>query len=378
MSSLYLHIPFCQRKCDYCDFYSAELTEPETLQNYVDLLRLELTLLANKYPVSEPLDTVFLGGGTPSLLAATQITSILQQTAATFNLSKECEISLEANPGTINLEKLQGYRQAGINRLSLGVQTLNNKKLQNLGRIHSAEEARRAVSLAREAGFDNLNLDLIFALPEQTPDQLSEDIDAFLVLQPQHLSLYGLSFEPGTPLEKRLQAGLINEADEQFYADSYRSIHQRLESAGFEHYEISNFARPGYRCRHNQVYWNRQPCLAVGCGAHSFIADGWGTRWATPANLTTYRSKLDAGILPMERIETFDRKSAMAEFVYLALRTADGLSRRAFQQHFNCTPETEFTNALRQAKERLTLVDEHWRFDLQGWLLYDHLISPFL
>lgn len=378
MSSLYLHIPFCQRKCHYCDFFSAAGVSPVELDEYVQLLGLELQQLRErKFPVS-PLKTIFFGGGTPSLLSAAQLNSILRELEQAFGFSAGCEISLEANPGTLTAEKLSGYRRAGVNRLSLGVQTLDDEQLQALGRIHSAAEARQAVALARQAGFDNLSLDLIFALPGQSLEQLEADVAGLLALQPEHLALYGLTFEPGTRLHEQLQQAELAEADDQAYADSYLLINKLLTAAGFEHYEISNFARAGQRCRHNQVYWQRQECLAIGCGAHAFIGEGWGERWHVPADLATYRQKLTNGQPALQLLESFDRQAAMAETIYLALRTADGLSRSAFQQCFDVYPEQAFAEAFRRHADRLTLLDDCWRFDLQGWLLYDHLISAFL
>ncbi len=378
MSSFYLHIPYCQQKCDYCDFYSQPLANTAELQRYVELLLLEIDLLAAHRQGHGPLETVFFGGGTPSLLSAEQIDTILRRLAANFGLTAHCEISLEANPGTISAEKLQGYRHAGVNRLSLGVQTLNDEQLRLLGRIHSANEAREAVALARQAGFSNLNLDLIFALPGQTLTMLEEDVTALLELKPEHLALYGLSFEPETPLSKRRDKGLLAEPDEQFYADSYLLIDRLVTAAGFEHYEISNFARPGHHCCHNQTYWQRKTSLAAGCGAHSFFADGWGERWATGMSLQSYYAQLEQAKMPMEQIESFDRQTAMSEHIYLALRTAEGLSRNRFKELFGTFPEQEFADAFRRNSGRIQKNGDSWRFDTQGWLLYDHLISAFL
>ncbi|SHJ19317.1 oxygen-independent coproporphyrinogen-3 oxidase [Malonomonas rubra DSM 5091] len=378
MSSFYLHIPFCQSKCDYCDFYSQPLGSQKELQDYVDLLLLEVDLLAHKWPGRGPLETIFFGGGTPSLLSSQQVGSILRRLEAAFGLAASCEISLEANPGTVDYDKLRGYRQAGVNRLSLGVQTLDDHQLHQLGRIHSASQARQAVTAARQAGFDNLSLDLIFALTNQDLLQLEADVAGLLAMQPEHLALYGLSFEPGTPLQQRLQQGVVSEPDDQFYADSYLLIDRLLNEAGFEHYEISNFARHGYRCQHNQAYWQRRTCLAAGCGAHSFIADGYGERWLNPPSLSNYCRRLKSGGLPLELLETFDRDAAMAEYVYLGLRTASGVCRAEFQQRFGTTVDAVFASALEKNEGCLRLQEDRFRFDLQGWLIYDHLISAFL
>ncbi|MCK4690622.1 MAG: radical SAM family heme chaperone HemW [Desulfuromonadales bacterium] len=377
MSSLYLHIPFCSSKCPYCDFFS-QVGSQKQLDEYVELLNLNIRILQQKFPHNPPLETIFFGGGTPSLLSAEQIGSLLKNIKGTFDIDKNAEITLEANPGTVDLDQLRGYRQAGVNRLSLGIQSLNDQHLQLLGRIHTADQAQDSVIAARAAGFNNLSLDLMFALPDQDLSSLEEELSLLLELSPEHVSLYGLSFEKGTEFAVRLQRGELTACGESLYADQYRLLHERMNAAGFEHYEISNFARPGSRCRHNQVYWRRQTCLALGCGAHSFIADGWGERWHVPPDLSAYRRMLQNGQNACELLESFDRRTAMAETVYLALRTADGLSRTRFRRQFGSFPEELFPDAFRRQAERLKLVDDSWRLDLQGWLLYDHLISAFL
>jgi oxygen-independent coproporphyrinogen-3 oxidase len=376
MSSLYLHIPFCCRKCPYCDFYS-QAGDPQQLADYVDLLCRDLRQLSKQHPDSAELKTIFFGGGTPSLLEARQVRRILELLRNEFGLEGDAEISLEANPGTLDGEKVEGYRAAGVNRLSLGVQSLRDEQLQLLGRIHSAEQAREAVALARGAGFANLNLDLMFNLPGQDCRALDEELRELLDLNPEHLSLYGLSFEEGTEFASRQQSGTLQPVAEEEAAAQYRLLHDRLQQAGFEHYEISNFARPGFRCRHNQVYWQRRACLAAGCGAHGFDAAGYGSRWAVPPDLDRYRQRLEKDENPAELLETFDRREAMAETLYLALRTSDGLSVGDFQERFGQSPEAIFRRQFLKLQPRLQRKNDRWCFDLDGWLLYDHLISQF-
>jgi len=377
MSSLYLHIPFCCRKCPYCDFYSLVGT-PQQLDEYVDVLCNHLQFLLTTNPDLPALRTIFFGGGTPSLLKSDQVGRILDFLKSGFGLRDDAEISLEANPGTLDAEKLCGYRAAGINRLSLGVQSLRDDHLQLLGRVHTAGQAQSSVAQARAAGFDNINLDLMFNLPGQDRKALEEELEALLELRPEHLSLYGLSFEEGTEFSARLQKGELKPVEEQESAAQYRQLHHRLQQVGFEHYEISNFARPGFRCRHNQIYWQRSNCLGAGCGAHSFTSVGYGRRLAVPPDLERFRQRLEKGKDPAELLETFDRQGAMAETIYLALRTRDGLSQTDFLKRFGQTPEEVFPLAFQQLRERLRFEDDGWRFDLQGWLLYDHLISQFL
>ncbi len=377
MSSLYLHIPFCSNKCAYCDFFSQIGTHTQ-LAEYVELLNLNIRILHQQYPDTQPFETVFLGGGTPSLLTVAQLESLLRNISERFKLAENAEITLEANPGTINLNQLKGYRQAGVNRLSLGIQSLNNRNLQQLERIHSAEQALASVSIARAAGFDNLSLDLMFALPGQALSALEQEISSLLELHPEHISLYGLSFEEGTEFAARQQRGELKPCGEDLYAAQYRLLHDQLLAAGFEHYEISNFARPGYRCRHNQVYWQRRTCLAAGCGAHSFSDMNWGERRHIPADLNKYRDSIVKGKNPAELLETYGCPEAMKEFIYLALRTSDGFDLHAFEQQFHQHPQKAFTEAFNKTGNYLRLADGRCYFDLNGWLLYDHLISYFL
>ncbi len=375
--SLYLHIPFCRSKCPYCDFYS-QVADQAQLDDYVDLLLRHLTWLSDNQVFGAPLGTVFFGGGTPSLLAPNQVASILQQLQRTVGLTSAVEISLETNPGTIGLACLQGFRQAGVNRLSFGVQSLQDDALHLLGRGHSAKEAVQAVTWARQAGFENVSCDLMFGLPGQGREELLQDLSALLQLQPDHLSCYGLTVEAGTPFEQLALRGAMELPDEDAFPELYLTVHEQLSAAGFEHYEISNYALPGHRCRHNLAYWRRHTCFAVGAGAHSFIASDYGTRRAVPADLERYRRFLELGRDPAEILETFDRQGAMAETLYLGLRCSEGVSDADFRRCFGSGVAEAFPDAVRRCGKRLVLAQGRWRFDQQGWLLFDHFISFFL
>ncbi|MDT8420249.1 MAG: radical SAM family heme chaperone HemW [Desulfuromonadales bacterium] len=376
MSSLYLHIPFCRSKCPYCDFYS-QVGSAEQVDEYVDLLILDMQILAEVRPLTGSLQTIFFGGGTPSLLTAEQVDRLLRQSDRLFRIDTNCEISLEANPGAVDESRLRGYRSAGVNRLSLGVQSLCDHQLKLLGRGHTVADVRDSVALARNAGFSNLNLDLMFARPQLTGEQLRSEVGDLLALQPQHVSLYGLSYESGTRFaELRTRRELVEASDEE-YAGQYGLIHDRLAEGGFEHYEISNFALPGFRCRHNQGYWRRDACLSVGCGGHSFVPAGWGERWAVPADLNRYRRCLINHRDPAQRLETFDRQGAMIETLYLALRTRDGVDCQAFAEKFGGPPEELFPDAFRRLADHLRRSGNRWFFEPSSWLIYDHLISAF-
>ncbi|MGK2944375.1 MAG: radical SAM family heme chaperone HemW [Desulfuromonadales bacterium] len=376
MAGLYLHIPFCRQKCPYCDFYSQEVCAA-TISDYPNLLVRHLTWAADQGE-NQPIDTIYFGGGTPSLLEPAAIARILQAVDQTFDLSKIAEITLEANPGTVSLYSLKGYRNAGINRLSLGLQTCSNDQLTLLGRLHNRQNGIDACNWAREAGFDNLSLDLMFALPDQTLSDLEDDLCRYLELAPEHLSCYGLTAEPETPFQQRVASGELALPDGEYYADAFMLIHEQLAAAGYEHYEIANYARDGYPCRHNLGYWQRRPYLGIGAGAHSFFDSQWGSRWEVPADLSAYHQALHDGQEPMKCLETFDRQSALSETIYLALRTRHGITDTELLQRFGCTLQDAFPEAIAASAQWLVNDDGRWSLTPPGWLLFDRLILPFL
>ena len=375
MPGLYLHIPFCLSKCPYCDFFSLG-GDDAAVSAYVALLGRELEQKSADW--HDPFDTLFFGGGTPSRLSPGQVSDLLQTVRSRYGLTRDAGLTLEANPGTISDTSLQGYRAAGINRLSLGIQSFDDRFLRALGREHDSAQAIEAFQIARRAGFSNLSCDLMFALPGQSPADLDRDLDRLLELAPEHVSAYALTLEEGTPLFHRHQQQPLPLPDDEQGARLFRQVHRRLTAAGYRHYEISNYALPGHPCRHNQNTWRRDPYLGVGAGAHSFLARGWGERRATPADLDHYRDALDAGVDPSQLLETFDRAGAMSETVYLGRRTAAGVDGRVFRERFGTTLEEAFAEAAQACGETLQSNAHHWRFTLDGWLLFDHLIQPFL
>lgn len=376
MPGLYLHIPFCRRKCPYCDFYSIADNDPH-FTGYPERLRQHLQWAAGQ-GWQGPVDTVYFGGGTPSLLSPEVIGRLLESIAHRFDLAADAEITLEANPGTVTAENLAGYRAAGVNRLSLGLQSLDPPQLAALGRLHGLMEGLQAVKWARRAGFDRLSLDLIFALPEQTLSALDAELDRYLALAPDHLSCYGLTAEPDTPFHQRVQAGTLQLPDGEFYADAFLLLHERLTAAGYEHYEIASYARPGQACRHNLGYWARREYLGVGAGAHSFRDVGWGERWAVPPDLDVYAAKLCAGHEPAALLESFERSGAMSETLYLGLRTRSGVEDAAFRASFGCGVAEAFPTAVERLRPWLVFEAGRWRMTVTGWLIYDRLIQEFL
>ncbi len=320
---LYVHVPFCLRKCRYCDFYS--LAPPHPVADYLEGLSAEI---ARAEPAGLSCDTVYLGGGTPSLLSAAEVAAILARLGSAFRIEPGAEITLEANPGTVAGGTLASWRAAGVNRLNLGVQSLREEKLRFLGRIHGPAEAVRAFEEARAAGFERVGLDLIYGLPGESPREWLSDLEAALALAPDHLSCYLLTIEPGTPLGCDLAAGRIRAVAEETAADLFLLTAERLAASGFLHYEISNFARdlggeagPAVS-RHNLKYWTGAPYLGFGPGAHSFLLP---RRFWNPPDLGRWLAALRSGTSPTAGVEALDRDERLLEALFLGLRTAWGV-----------------------------------------------------
>lgn len=376
MSSLYLHIPFCQQKCPYCDFYS-RCAQPGELERYVEAVCRDLQASRDWYG-TVPFRTVFFGGGTPSLLSVEQVARILAAADAHYGLTTDVEITLEANPGTVDQAKLTGYRAAGVNRLSLGVQSFDDDQLRWLGRRHTVQQAVEAVEWSRQAGFERLSLDLMFALPQSSGGDVERSVAWVRRLAPEHVSIYGLTVEEDTPFAEQEAAGVWQLPDEECYRQAFLALDQQLTAAGYGHYEISNYARPGEECRHNLVYWRRQPYLGIGAGAHSFVDHGWGERWACADSVTEYVQAVNRGDNPRDCCDTFDRSQAMAEMAYLALRCRDGVVDSDFRDRFRVDFADHFAAAIDHCGSRLRCANGRWAFDAEGWLLYNYFIEKFL
>jgi len=351
---LYIHIPFCQKKCLYCDFPShanlAHLYQP-----YVAALCREISDLGGVLS-GNIVDTIFIGGGTPTVLSANWLSQILQQVHVSFSIDKTAEISIEANPGTIDQVKLFALRAAGVNRISFGVQTFNDPLLLSIGRIHSASQGVEAVRMAKQVGFDNINIDLMYGLPGQTTEQLQDSIIQAVELDVTHISAYGLKVEDGTPFARMQQEGSLILPNEDTDEAMYNLTTHLLPQKGFARYEISNFARAGYECRHNLKYWQYQPYIGVGAAAHSFWKN---ERLANMNNVVTYIKTIEQGLLPIEVRENLEISKAMAEYVFLALRTVQGMSVQKFNHYFNADFFTYYgdTIAMLTGKSLLVATD---------------------
>lgn len=340
---IYLHIPFCIRKCGYCDFLSAAASKEQRAE-YVQALLAEIKSWDGTTTL--PVDSIFFGGGTPSLLSGDQVKELMQSLSHTFQLSQNVEVTLECNPGTIEKEKLKGYQNAGINRLSIGLQSADNEELKLLGRIHTWEEFLENYFLAREIGFSNINIDLMSALPGQTKQRFEETLNKTAALIPEHISVYSLILEEGTPFYERYASGkglLSEEADRELYARTK----ELLSDYGYYRYEISNYALPGKECRHNNRYWRREEYLGLGLGASSFFQ---GKRWKNTSDIKEYQSHSDS-LLPLrQEVECPTREEAMGEWMFLGLRRTQGVSKQKFYDCFQVHLEEIYQEVLQKMK----------------------------
>lgn len=378
-SRLYIHIPWCLSKCGYCAFNSRPL-EPHQLEQTCHLLLQEMELAAAAWSTNQPLQSVYLGGGTPSLLSAEQVSRLLACSRSLFGHADDAEITLEANPGTVTLDPLTGYYQAGVSRLSLGAQSFNDQLLQTLGRRHTASETRSAFQLAQQAGFSSIGLDLICGLPEQTMADWQQDLAAALALQPDHLSVYGLTIEEDTPFAGRYPAGSDALPDHDLSADMLEEADNRLGAAGYEHYEIANFARPGCRSQHNCGYWQRDGYLGIGPGAHSFLRQGWGIRWGNQGDFETWAAAIQNNSLAATEQQELTREDALSEYIFLGLRMADGISLNGFAEEFGERLEHRFSEAIHQLQQAglLTCSQDRLCLTKQGMLLSNQVFVRFL
>ena len=359
--ALYVHIPFCKTKCPYCDFNTYQGIEP-LMAPYTDALAREIRLwgMTLEHP---KINTIFFGGGTPSYIPTDDLGRILDTIHDCFDLDPQAEITVEANPGDLSLSGLEQLHGIGVNRLSIGVQSLDSGLLSLLGRRHSAQEAVGAYELATEAGFKQVNLDLIYGLPRQTMAQWKDTLSPILELRPPHLSMYCLTLEKGTPLEQWVSQGKLPQPDPDLAADMYIFAGETLGKAGYDHYEISNWCMPGYECLHNMAYWLNQPYLGVGPGAHSFI-DGYRFWQIKPPRLYIDKvgdwearevglvEKLDAELLaqidPIGGFEAIEPKLEMAETMFLGLRLLEGMDMDSFRQRFGLNPSQVYISEIRE------------------------------
>lgn len=374
MPSVYIHIPFCLKKCLYCDFYS--VTETEQVEAFLDALTHEVTLSADRYKDTET-STIFFGGGTPSLLEPSQIERILIALGTVFRIVPDAEVTLEANPGTVTREKLRVFRALGINRLSLGIQSFLDAELHTLGRVHDRAEALRSVGFARAAAFDDISLDLIYAIPGQNVASWEETLRAAVELTPQHISAYSLTVEDGTPLSRLVQAGEVRMTPSSLQDEMFEQAHDFLNAHGYEHYEVSNYALPGLRCRHNCNYWSHENYLGFGPSAHSFWKDidgKGGRRSSNVEDLAAYVARLKDGQMPVGSEEHVGPDELIHERIFLGLRSS-GLNLARLRQDLGYDIVAHRGDVIRNLlDERLALLEgDLLRLTPGGYLVCDEI-----
>jgi len=340
---LYIHIPFCLKKCHYCDFPSYATFSEKDKINYINALRKEMGKAA-----SRNVNTVYIGGGTPTSLSAEQIGDILKMVKNCFETLPDAEFTIEANPGTIDTKKLKVLKDLGVNRLSLGVQSLNKTTLRRLGRIHTNEDFRRSYKMSRQAGFKNINLDFIYGLPGQTLVSWKKTLKAVIELKPEHISAYSLSIEQGTRFFQLNESGRLKLPGEDAEAKMYEMAIEYLAGAGYRHYEISNFCCPGYECRHNQIYWNNDEYLGFGAGAHSYFQ---GLRWGNSPWPPDYIAMVNSGFSPAADWERLPLERKMRETAVLGLRLCEGIDLEKWRKRFAREIAETFGEEIRQLKD---------------------------
>lgn len=371
---LYLHMPFCVRKCAYCDFLSFQ-TDQETQNLYTRRLREDIDAMGKKYG-DIPVDTIFIGGGTPSVPDSALIVGIMEHVRKAFHVAEGAEISMEANPGTVTREKLTDYRRAGINRLSFGLQSANDRELKLLGRIHTWAEFLESFHLARECGFTNINIDLMSALPGQTRESWKDTLKRVTDLNPEHISAYSLIIEDGTPFGEKYgsEEGRKLLPDEDSEREMYHETKRFLRDCGYERYEISNYAKPGRACRHNIGYWTGLPYLGLGLGASSYMD---GCRFAVNSDMKQYLEEKPGMFTDVEKLT---KKDMEEEFFYVGLRMTAGVSLPEFERRFGVSAKDVYPGLMEMFVEEKAAVFQGDRFVLTDYGLdvSNYIMAQFL
>jgi len=368
--SLYIHIPYCRSKCGYCDFNSFPGREAE-YENYAQALLAELEFRGSELEHAA-VPSIFFGGGTPTILRGELLSSILARCVKAFNIAPEAEISVEANPETVSPELFDALLAVGFNRLSLGVQSFDDESLRRLGRIHDGDSAVKGIRLAAEAGFKNVSLDLMFGLPAQEVSQWDRDLETALSHAPQHISAYGLKIEEKTPFDRLRKMGIITLPDEEACSDMYSLAVEKLTAEGYEHYEISNFAKPGFRCRHNVNYWRNGQYLGLGAGAHSYLK---GERSANIKAPGDYMTKMAEGGSALEFRERLSPRAALGEALMLGLRLTEGIDVEDYGNKYGIDFNREYGSTVKELCEEglLEMEGRCLRLSRSGILLSDEV-----
>ncbi len=373
-AGIYLHIPFCETRCHYCNFATGGY-ESELARRYVAALSREIDATEPGEPAS--VDTIYFGGGTPTTLTIAQIAELLARCRGKFAVAPGAEITAEANPGTIDGAYLEALREAGVNRLSFGVQSFDDGELKMIGRSHSADEAREAIRLARAAGFGNVSLDLIAGLPEQKPETWRRNLDEAFALAPDHLSVYLLELYKDAPLLHRVERGELRAIDDELTVEMYFALKDEAARRGFDHYEISNWARPGFESRHNLKYWTGAPYWAFGVSAAGY--DGR-TRWSNTRNIHEYLERVESGQSPVaERIE-LDDEDRQSEALFLQLRLREGVDLAEHRRRFGVDALARYGEEIARLREAglIELTEERMKISRAGTVLANEVFAAFV
>lgn len=358
----YIHIPFCEKKCNYCDFTSFKFTEDANLK-YVSYLLKEIELYKKKYDLTQKQDTIYLGGGTPSLLSTEELKKILSN----FNYDKNTEITIEVNPKTVDKKKLEKYRELGINRLSIGVQSFNDKFLKILGRIHNSSEAKKIFQDAKEVGFENISLDLMFSLPNQTLELLKEDLSELFLLEPKHFSIYSLIWEEGTKFYKELLNGNLKETDNELEAQMYEEIIELAKKQGYIHYEISNFSKIGFESRHNTCYWENKNYLGLGLSAAGYLKN---IRYKNFEKFSDYYESIDNFKFPILEKEILSPEE-IEQYAYL-------VGFRMLEKEMQATVKNRDKFEILEKENYIEKKEKGYILTRKGLMYFNDFISNFI
>ncbi len=354
--ALYIHIPFCEKKCYYCDFTSFP-DKTDEVSKYIDYLIKELSLYKDKIREEYIINSIFIGGGTPSSIDEIYIEKILKYIFHNFNISKNHEITIEINPGSLTIEKAKTYKDIGINRISMGLQSLNNRLLKSIGRIHTAEDFYTSYNILKNLGYENINIDLMFALPDQSMEDLLITLKDVIDLNVTHISLYSLILEEGTQFYKWYEEGKLNMPSEDLDREMYHNAVSFLRSNGYNHYEVSNFSKGNYKCIQNMTYWKVNPYLGVGINSHSNLDN---VRFSNESNFKNYYNKLDNDQIPIKDKEIISKEMEIAEYIILGLRLIDGVDKNEFKNRFHIDIESIYIEEIKKnVRDGLLTEDEN-------------------
>ncbi len=353
MLGLYIHIPFCAQKCYYCDFNSYKIKNNNEKKEYISNLEKEINMYKDEFK-NKSFTSLFLGGGTPSILNENEIEEIMKNIYKNFDIDRDAEITIECNPGTLNKSKLHKYKELGINRISMGLQVTQNQHLKNIGRIHTYEQFEKNYREALEVGFSNINIDLMYSLPGQSIEEWKETLDKIIKLSPTHISAYSLILEEGTKFYEMYENKDFELVEEDIDIEVYEYTIEVLKKKGYNQYEISNYSKPGYECKHNIIYWKCENYLGLGAGASGYIKND---RYSNVETLEDYNEKIKSNIKPIDNTINLSSKDKMEEFIFMGLRMNEGISLQSFENKFNVNFKQKYNDILEKLKN-LNLIEE--------------------